>query len=59
MNRNGQFLGATLCSIVANWASIFLILEAQPDFYSLWVSRRPLICIPGIAMAILHLLVSG
>ena len=46
MNRNGQFWDVTLRSVVANWASVFLILGAQPDFYSLWASGRPLICIP-------------
>ena len=47
MNRNGQFRDVTLRSVVANWASVSLILGAQPDFYSLWASGRPLICIPG------------
>ena len=46
MNRNGQFRDITLRSVVANWASVSSILGAQPDFYSLWASGRPLICIP-------------
>ena len=48
MNRNGQFRDVTLRSVVANWASVSLILGAQPDFYSLWASGRPLICIPAV-----------
>ena len=48
IKRNGQFRDVTLLSIVANWASISFILGAQPDFYSLWASGRPLICIPVI-----------
>ena len=48
MNRNGQFRDITLRSVVANWASVSSILGAQLDFYSLWASGRPLICIPDI-----------
>ena len=48
MNRNGQFRDITLRSVVANWASVSSILGAQPDFYSLWASGRPQICIPAL-----------
>ena len=43
-----QFRDVTLSSVVANWASFSSILGAQPDFYSLWASGRPLICIPAM-----------
>ena len=40
----------------ANWASVSLTLGAQPDFYSLWASGRPLICIPDATDHAVHCL---
>ena len=58
-NRNGRFRDITLRSVVANWASISLILGAQPDFYSLWASGRPLICIPVDWRSISEIVLKG
>ena len=59
MNRNGQFRDVTLHSVVANWASVSLTLGAQPDFYSLWASGRPLLCIPAMYTFVYHITVNS